>query len=406
MAKIWVTDTSGTTSGTSRVPFLRGILTSSLTDAGLSFEDAYQASSELRQGLEELNEISRDDLRQRTTEYLESKYGKEAAAAYAARGQQETTVQVRGQDGKLAPFSRNQHLRCLESCGLNDEQASSVSNGILRTLAEQAIQEILSCDLGRLTYDYLREHFGKKIAHRYLVWVAHARTGKPLVLLIGGATGTGKSIIATEVAHRLGIVRTQSSDMLREVMRMMIPKRLLPVLHTSSFNAGVSLPGTGGNGDDYESRLADGYLTQSELLSVPCEAVIQRALREQVSVILEGVHLHPAMLERIEASGSAHVVMVMLAVLERDQLKERLAHRLQEAPDRQESGHLDQFDKIWSLQSFLLSEADRSGVPILVNDDKDKVTNAIMATLIDTLAKDFDQTPEQVFARPDDATET
>ena len=168
----------------------------------------------------------------------------------------------------------------------------------------------------------------------------------------------------------------------------------------------MSLPGTGGNGDDYESRLADGYLTKSELLSVPCEAVIQRALREQVSVILEGVHLHPAMLERIEASGSAHVVMVMLAVLERDQLKERLAHRLQEAPDRQESGHLDQFDKIWSLQSFLLSEADRSGVPILVNDDKDKVTNAIMATLIDTLAKDFDQTPEQVFARPDDATET
>jgi len=404
MAKIWVTDTSGTTSGTSRVPFLRGILTSSLTDAGLSFEDAYQASSELRQGLEELSEITQDDLRQRTTEYLESKYGKEAAAAYAARGQQETTVQVRDQDGKLAPFSRNQHLRCLESCGLNDEQASSVSNGILRTLVEQATREIRSCDLGRLTYDYLRDHFGKKTAHRYLVWVDHARSGKPLVLLIGGATGTGKSNIATEVAHRLGIVRTQSSDMLREVMRMMIPKRLLPVLHTSSFNAGVSLPGTGGNSDDYESQLADGYLTQSELISVPCEAVIQRALREQVSVILEGIHLHPAMLERIEANGSAYVVMVMLAVLERAQLKKRLAHRLQEAPERKQSGHLDQFDKIWSLQSFLLSEADRSGVPILVNDDKDKVTNAIMATLIDTLAKDFDQTPEQVFARPDDAT--
>lgn len=402
MAKIWVTDTSGT----GRVPFLRGILTNSLTGAGLSFEDAYQASSELRQSLEDVTEISRDDLRQRTTEHLEAKYGKDTSAAYAARSQQEITVQVRGQDGKLAPFSRNQHLRCLESCGLNDEQASNISNGILRTLTEQAIQEIKSCDLGRLTYDYLHEHFGKKSAHRYLVWVAHARTGKPLVLLIGGATGTGKSIIATEVAHRLGIVRTQSSDMLREVMRMMIPKRLMPVLHTSSFNAGVSLPGKSGSSEDCDSRLADGYLTQSELLSVPCEAVIQRALREQVSVILEGVHLHPAMLERIKTNESAHVIMVMMAVLERDQLRERLAHRLLEAPDRKESKHLDQFSKIWELQSFLLSEADRSGVPILVNDDKDKATNAIMATLIDTLTRDFDQTPEQVFARPDDATDT
>ena len=226
-----------------------------------------------------------------------------------------------------------------------------------------------------------------------------ARSGHPLVVLIGGTTGTGKSTIATEVAHRLSIVRTQSSDMLREVMRMMIPKRLLPVLHTSSFNAGFTLPATGGE-DDYDNQLADGYLTQSDLLSVPCEAVIQRALRERVSVILEGVHLHPGMLKHLKLDKSAHVIMIMLAVLEPDQLKRRLSGRLLEAPERKSSGHLSQFDKIWHLQSFLLSEADRCGVPIFMNDDKEKVTNAIMATLIDTLAKGFDQTPDKVFAPP------
>ncbi len=399
MAKLWVTNTMDTT----RVPFLRGILTSSLTDAGLSFEDAYQASSQMRQRLEDVSEVSRDALHERVAGYLEEHFGADVRTAFESRGQRGITVQVRGQDGKLTPFSRIQHLRCLESCGLSDDQATAASASIMRHLAESEIRELSSNELGRLTYEQLRECFGKTAARRYMVWVHHSRTGRPLVLLVGGTTGSGKSTVATEVAHRLGIVRTQSTDMLREVMRMMIPQRLLPVLHTSSFNAGFSLPGSAVSNDDYDSQLADGYLTQSELLSVPCEAVIQRALREQVSIILEGVHLHPSLLQRINVNGSATVVMVMLALLDPMQLRNRLAGRELEAPQREASGYLSQFDKIWRLQSFLLSEADHEGIPILENDDMENVTNAVMATLIDTLARDFNRKPDQVFAAQGDA---
>ncbi len=54
---------------------------------------------------------------------------------------------------------------------------------------------------------------------------------------------------------------------------MMIPDRLLPVLHVPSFNAGDVLPGEFGSEDDGESQVAHGYLTQTELLAVSCEAV-------------------------------------------------------------------------------------------------------------------------------------
>ena len=92
-------------------------------------------------------------------------------------------------------------------------------------------------------------------------------------MIVKGGPGTGKSTMATEIAHRLGIVRTQSTDMLREVMRMLVPERLAPVLHTSSFNAWQALrsqPTSGG-----PEAVADGYRSQSELLSLPIEAVIQ-----------------------------------------------------------------------------------------------------------------------------------
>ena len=41
----------------------------------------------------------------------------------------------------------------------------------------------------------------------------------PLVILIGGATGTGKSTVATEIAYRLGITRATSTDFIRQTIR-------------------------------------------------------------------------------------------------------------------------------------------------------------------------------------------
>ena len=66
------------------------------------------------------------------------------------------------------------------------------------------------------------------------------RLDVPLVILIGGATGVGKSTIATQLAARLGIVRVVATDAIREVMRSMLSPELMPTLHTSSFHAGHS----------------------------------------------------------------------------------------------------------------------------------------------------------------------
>jgi 2-phosphoglycerate kinase len=218
-----------------------------------------------------------------------------------------------------------------------------------------------------------------------------------LILLIGGTTGCGKSTIATEVAHRLGVVRTQSTDMLREVMRMMIPERLLPILHVSAFDAWKSLPAKLSHQEDIESLIADGYRSQMELLSVPCEAVIQRALRERVSLILEGVHVHPSLLARIDHGGDAVIVPVVLATLKQNRLRKRLHGRGEETPERGGKRYLSNFDRIWTLQSFLLSEADVSGVPIIANDDKEKTTVQVMQTIINTMMENFSATPEEVF---------
>jgi len=104
-------------------------------------------------------------------------------------------------------------------------------------LTAPGISYIATRELDDLAYRCLQQEVGKKAAKRYLVCTEFQNSGRPLALLIGGTVAAGKSTIATEIAHLLEIVRIQSTDMLREVMRMMVPKRLMPVLHTSSFNA-------------------------------------------------------------------------------------------------------------------------------------------------------------------------
>jgi len=380
-----------------RVPFLRGILTHSLLDAGLVFEDAFEMASTIREHLADIHEITSEELRQRVSSLLQDKGDEEVLQQYLLPTVAPARILVDSLSGTVSAFSRGRHARYLQSSGMRAEKAEQTTALIYDRLIAVGINSITTSQLGYLTYLCLQQEVGKKAARRYLVWSEFQRGNRPLALLICGTVGTGKSTIATEIAHLLEIVRIQSTDMLREVMRMMVPKRLLPVLHTSSFNAWKSLPIQDEKDRDRDQLIAEGYRSQVELLAVPCEAVLQRAVEECVHIILEGVHVHPDLLDRAPKDSGVITVHVTLAVLKSKELKSRLRGRGVEVPQRRAKKYLYNFDSIWSLQSFLLSEADRCEVPIITNEDKDKSILQIIQQVNVELARHFTGTAEQIF---------
>ena len=395
MAKIFVEDQDDNT----RVPFLRGILIRSLQDSGLSFEEAYELATEIRNDLGDSSQITSQDLRQKTLELLKARAGQDVINRYEKK-KKSFAIQVEQRDGQVTPFYRLEYQQCLENIGLTSEEAMDVVATVYKHLVDRRIDMMTSRRLGELTYRYLRQssELGPAVAHRWLVWRDFVNSGRPLIFLIGGTAGCGKSTVATMLANRLDIVRTQSTDMLREVMRIMMPKQLMPVLHTSSFTAWTALPGSPEADDEVsETLLVNGYRSQADLLAVAIEAVIQRALRERVSLIMEGVHIHPAIVEKMAMNGDAVVMPVMLGILKRKQLQCRIRGRGTDVPHRRADRYLKHFDEIWRLQSYLLSEADHSDMQIVVNSDRNKVFREIMRSTIETLAKDFNNTPEAVF---------
>jgi 2-phosphoglycerate kinase len=380
-----------------RVPFLRGILTRSLLDAGLVFEDAFELATRVREELSASDQITTGEIRAKVCELLKKSGHLEALEPYRLPMIGLARIQVFSLSGRVSSFSRGRHERYLQASGMKAEKSEQITAMIYDQLLAAGVSSITSGELGYLTYLCLRQEISKKAAKRYLVWSEFQRSGRPLLLLICGTVGTGKSTVATEIAHLLDIVRIQSTDMLREVMRMMMPSRLLPVLHTSSFNAWQALPLQGIQDRDRDQLVADGYRSQADLLAVPCEAVLHRAIEESVPLILEGVHAHPDIVSRLPADSDAIVVHVTLAVLKPKELKSRLRGRGVQVPQRRAKRYLNMFDAVWSLQTFLLSEADRCNVAIITNDDKEKAVLQVILNVVEELSRHFDGSPDKVF---------
>ena len=104
MAKIYVTDRAGS----NPVPFLRGILTRSLGEAGLGFDQAYKVASDIRLRLGDSTTVTNDALRTLVLEHLRESFPSAVAEAYEAAlrkagNQQYQIVVIPGADHVLTP---------------------------------------------------------------------------------------------------------------------------------------------------------------------------------------------------------------------------------------------------------------------------------------------------------------
>src|SRR5258707_6305167 len=106
----------------------------------------------------------------------------------------------------------------------------------------------------------------------------------PVVLLVGGATGTGKSTVATDTAHRLGITRVTSTDFIRQTMRAFFSREFMPSVHYSSFEADLAL--SHADEDLAGDAALLGFLDQTRNVLVGVEAAIDRSLTEGWSMVL------------------------------------------------------------------------------------------------------------------------
>ena len=381
-----------------RIPFLRGILVQSLVDVGLSFADAYSVAKRIRGQLDgAADAVTTNGLRRLVGEELERRFGEQARCDYDAGGGGEQLIQVR-RSGRVESFSVGVLTHHLEGCGIDREQASRGAGLVQARLREQGETLLEHRALRRVVYKTLKTSCCSEVADRFLSRCRFNDSGESLIILLGGATGAGKSTVATRLAYLLDIVRTQSTDMMREIIRWYLVPHVVPTLGYSSYDAWRGLPEVGGTaqGGESDDPVIAGFLAQFGTVRVALEATIDRAIKERHDLIVDGVHVLPTRLDLERVARKAILVPLVLAVTTRANLEDRLLRRSREQPDRDSDLHLKTVSAIWQLQTFMVDQAEKADIPVIVNWDLNETTGRIMDEVMRRISERFPPDPEML----------
>lgn len=292
-------------------------------------------------------------------------------------------IMIQGEvGGKIytEPFSKGVLSRSLTRAEMGPNKAYSFASCIESRLKEEKINVITIDELVEIIVDELREK-DPEIAEKYIAWRKIKKCNDPLIILIGGASGVGTSSIAFEIANRLGIRNMISTDMIREVMRKIVSKELSPVIHESSFTAykGMRVPPP----PEFDDVLA-GFRDHVDTVSVGIDAVIERSLKEGISIVIEGVHIVPGFIKK-ELMEKDNVVMFVLTLHDKETHRGRFYSRCRQMWARRPlQRYLDNFFAIRKTQKYFESQATRFDVSVIENID--------VITTIDTIIKNITET--------------
>jgi 2-phosphoglycerate kinase len=267
--------------------------------------------------------------------------------------------------GHGLPYSKGLMAQALSATALSQERSFELARLIERRLAKLGESEIDVAALHALAEEVLLAEEGELAAGRYRGWRRLDRLDRPLVVLIGGTTGVGKSTLATMLAARLGVNRVIATDVIRQVLRAFFTIEAMPTVHHSAFEAGG----------------VAGYRDQAERVGTAIAAIVQRAADEAKPVVVEGVHVvpggvHPRVRERC-------VLVEALVIVDDPDLHR--GHFSLRPGTRPAERYLGSFDEIRRVQDHLWARARSEGVAIIDNENLDGALARLMELVLDAV---------------------
>ena len=174
------------------------------------------------------------------------------------------------------------------------------------------------------------------------------------VLLIGGASGTGKTSVSYRIARHFGVGITEVDDFQQLLLKMTTPEQQ-PILHywwthPNPFEIPVE-------------KMFENLVGNSEVLRPGLEAVIANHLESHMPIVLEGDFILPALAAQTAFGDEANNGRVKgIFLIEPDEMQLRRNYQLRE-PEYGEQAKRARSS--WLHSQWLMQEATRLGVPAI-----------------------------------------
>jgi len=210
---------------------------------------------------------------------------------------------------------------------------------------------------------------------------ADKELGQPLILMIGGVTGAGKSTLVTDVCKRLGIARIIPTDFIRQRMRAFFSPEIMPSIHCSSFEAGSTLSPPE---DESSDSTLLGFLHQTRDVLMGVRAVLARSLEDGCSMVVEGVHIVPGWIPT--SMKGAIVVPCLLAAEKVEVHVSNFWTRSGVSTDRRPARrYLRSLPEIRRIQDYLIEQAGKVGVPVIETAQREEAIRSLIQLVLGRL---------------------
>ncbi|MHA1125905.1 MAG: hypothetical protein ACTSO7_04795 [Candidatus Heimdallarchaeota archaeon] len=258
-------------------------------------------------------------------------------------------------------------------------------------LSLQSIAELISTCKSEEQLQQELKTKGEKYLDRYQTMKEYQRllrSGEqklPIVVILAGFPGIGKTTIAKELALIYGINVIIGGDMLRSSLRSFLKKTDNPEFHSSVYNAWKHF------GEYSEINLIKGFEEQATIMNKTVEHLIaDRGLRDGESMIVEYLHFLPSQINK-ELFKHPSVIPIVLQINDKNEYEKRILSREKyshlRSPGKRLVEHIDQY---LVLQEYQCKEAKKHNI-IVVGVDHFELSLDIILTYINQRIKELNK---------------
>jgi 2-phosphoglycerate kinase len=295
---------------------------------------------------------------------------------------EQPTPVVRVRSGYGLPYSKGLMAQSLMATGLASERSFELARRIEERLVTSGSGEVEVEQLRVVAEEVVAEEESDQVLERYRQWWNIRDLEQPLIVLLSGVTGVGKSTVATQLAGRLGFVHVIATDQVRQVVRAFFTHEFLPSVHHSSFDVARALSELP---EDVEGTIA-GFLRQVHDIAPGLDALVERAISDRTPMVLEGVHLLP---DLPSPSLCAQATTVRALIAARDPEEHRRNFHIRglqtlRAPER----YLEALDRIRVLQEYLIGRAEAAGIPVIDAGGLESTLRRVLEVVLDAVGTD------------------
>lgn len=277
------------------------------------------------------------------------------------------------------PFSKGILSKSLIRSEIDSAKAYEIAAEIEKKYIDNSVEVVELKDLIEDIKSKLEEE-DPALSKKYIQWKEIRHSEDPLIILIGGASGIGTSSISFELANKLGIKNMLSTDMIREVMRKIVSKELCPTLFESSYTAAESLSTPAP--PEFDKTLL-GFKDHVNTVSVGLTGVIERAIKEGISIVIEGVHIVPGFIDE-DLLKKNNVHLFVLSLSDEEVHKSRFYSRCRQLWARRPlKRYLQHFADIRKTHDYIVGEAHKHDVCVIENIDVNDTIDTMIESILE-----------------------